>query len=216
MKYKLLVICLFFAFSTMVSANSLPLFGKTIYIDPGHGGFDPGATYKEVNEAEINLQIANRLKDTLEKEGATVLLTRSGDYDLSKPYALNHKRNDLTERSNIINESNANMFISIHLNADSSGTWSGAQVFYDNINSENIKIATIIQESLKENLNTSKEAKELEETFLYSKLKIRGVLVEVGYITNYSERNLLQTNNYQNKVAKAIKKGIINYFNMSN
>lgn len=162
------------------------------------------------------MQIANRLKDTLEKEGATVLLTRSGDYDLSKPYALNHKRNDLTERSNIINESNANMFISIHLNADSSGTWSGAQVFYDNINSENIKIATIIQESLKENLNTSKEAKELEETFLYSKLKIRGVLVEVGYITNYSERNLLQTNNYQNKVAKAIKKGIINYFNMSN
>ncbi len=77
--------------------------------------------------------------------GATVYLTRNDDYDLSKPGASQRKKSDLNNRVRAINDSQANMYISIHLNATNSKTWHGAQVFYDDVNQENKKIALIIQ-----------------------------------------------------------------------
>ena len=100
MKSKLLILCMFFfcLFTVgYVSAetNNLDLLGKVIYLDPGHGGIDPGAVYKDIEEADINLKIAEKTQKILEQEGAIVYLTRYGDYDLSVPNTINRKRSDL-------------------------------------------------------------------------------------------------------------------------
>ena len=94
---------------------------------------DPGAIYKDIEEADINLKIAQKASKLLEQYGAIVYLTRYGDYDLSVPNTINRKRSDLSRRGNIINRSNCDLYLSIHLNAEGSNTWKGAQMFYDNI-----------------------------------------------------------------------------------
>jgi len=213
-KYKISVLFLFIVFLytfTFVRAKEYEpiLLGKIIYIDPGHGGLDPGAIYKEIKESEINLSISKTLKEELEKYGATVYLTRNGNYDLSENNTQNKKRNDLTARSRLINESNCDMYISIHLNSDSSPTWYGAQVFYTNKNAENKKIAEIVQKLLKENLNTKREAKTIKNTYLYERIKRPGILVEAGFISNPNERYLLNKTEYQQKIANVLTKGII-------
>ena len=149
------------AFNFVSAKNKdLPLLDKVIYLDPGHGGNDPGAYYKNVKESDLNLQLSNRIMKALKDDGATVYLTRYDDYDLSVNHAYNRKRSDLSRRANIINKSGCDMFISIHLNASESFSWYGAQVYYDNINSENQKIAAIFQEELKRYLNTTRDYKE--------------------------------------------------------
>ena len=155
LKYKmhiLLIFILTLCSFTFVNAKEQELKGKIIYLDAGHGGRDPGAMYKELKESEINLQITNTLKKELESNGATVYQTRIGDYDLSNITTKNHKRNDLEIRAQLINESDCDIYISIHLNSDSSPTWNGTQIFYTNKNEENKKLAQIIQIQFKENL----------------------------------------------------------------
>lgn len=102
--------------------------------------------------------------------------------------------------------------MSIHLNADTSTTWHGAQVFYDNVLSENENIAKYIQESLIKNLNTKREYKQITGQYMYKRIKVPGVLVEAGFITNGNERYLLKQSDYQIKLSKSITDGIINYF----
>jgi len=215
MKSKFLVLMLFliclFSYG-IVNAFSLPLLGKVIYIDPGHGGKDPGALAGNIEEADINLEISFKLQEVLEKNGAIVYMTRYDDYDLSANNASLRKRSDLSRRANIINESNADMYISIHLNADTSSTWKGAQIFYDDVNSENEKIAKIMQEQLKIDLNTTRKYKKVTGDYLYQRVKIKGVLAEVGFITNPNERYLLKQSEYQYKIADSLSKGIITYF----
>lgn len=195
-----------------IKANKLPLMGKIIYLDPGHGGKDPGSIYKNIYEKDINLQICLKLKDVLEKNGATVYMTRYDDYDLSSPNAARRKQSDLNNRVRLINDSRSDMYISIHLNAINSKKWHGAQVFYDDVNTENKKIATIMQDELKKFLNTDREISEISNMLLNRKVVIPGVLIEIGFLSNDNERYLLKQDNYQNKVAKVISNGIIKYF----
>lgn len=204
------LICLYtFA---IVRANTLPLLGKVIYLDPGHGGKDPGAVWDSIYESEINLEISLEIQKELEKNGAIVYLTRYGDYDLSANYAELRKRSDLSRRANIINRSKADIYLSIHLNSDISTTWKGAQVFYNSINDKNEKIAKIMQEQLGKDLNSKREYKKLNDHYLYNRVKIPGILIEVGFISNANERYLLRQKDYQKKVAESIKDGLILYF----
>ena len=218
-KYKIYVVFLLVIFIcgfsfVQATSTTLPLLGKVIYIDPGHGGKDPGATYKDIYESNINLSISLKLGNILEKNGAIVLYTRTGDYDLAVNNAINRKRSDLSRRANVINESNCDMFISIHLNSIASSTWKGAQVFYDDINSENKKIAEIFQNVLKEELKTTRKYKEMNDMYMYKRIKVPGVLVEVGFLSNPNERILLQDNTYQNKVSQSLYDGVIKYFHL--
>ncbi|MEG2321951.1 MAG: N-acetylmuramoyl-L-alanine amidase [Bacilli bacterium] len=196
----------------IVKANTLPLLNKVIYIDPGHGGIDPGAIYKDLKEADLNLKISLKLQETLEKNGATVYLTRYGDYDLAVNNALQRKRSDLSRRANIINKSQADMYLSIHLNADISTSWFGAQVFYDNVNNQNAIIANYLQKELSNKLNTKRKDKKILDQYMYKRIKVKGVLIEAGFISNANERYLLKQDKYQLKLANTIKDGIINYF----
>lgn len=216
-RYKMYVIFLLIIFICgfgFVSAgsNDLPLLGKVIYVDPGHGGVDPGAIYKEIHESDINLSISMKLANVLERSGAIVLMTRTGDYDLSVNNAINRKRSDLSRRANIINSSKCDLYISIHLNSISSSTWRGAQVFYDDINSNNKKLAEILQGTLKKNLKTTREYKEMTNMYMYKRITVPGVLVEAGFLSNPSERYLLLDETYQDKISRSLYNGIIEYF----
>ena len=158
------------------------------------------------------MSIVKKLEKKLKEKGATVFLTRDGDYDLSVPYTINRKRSDLSRRSNMINRSLCDLYISIHLNADTSTTYHGAQVFYDSKVKENKKIAELIQEDLKQYLYTTREAKEKNDMYLFHRLEKPGVLVEIGYITNPNDRYLLTQDNYQDKVANVLTNSVISYF----
>lgn len=158
------------------------------------------------------MSIVKKLEKKLKEKGATVFLTRDGDYDLSVPYTINRKRSDLSRRSNMINRSLCDLYISIHLNADTSTTYHGAQVFYDSKVKENKKIAELIQEDLKQYLYTTREAKEKNDMYLFHRLEKPGVLVEIGYITNPNDRYLLTQDNYQDKVANVLTNSVVRYF----
>lgn len=191
--------------------NNLPLFGHIIYVDPGHGGLDPGAMYMNIREAPINLEISKKLEEALTKQGAIVYMTRYGDYDLSLPNASNHKRSDLNQRIKLINESDCTLFLSIHLNADTSESWYGAQVFYDDINSDNVILAEFLQNEFSKSLNSKRKIKEIDDLYLYRKVEKPGVLVEVGFLSNANERYLLRQDSYQQKIVDTIVTGVINY-----
>lgn len=213
----LLILINIISFSTIfVKAKELPLTNKTIYLDPGHGGVDPGSIYKDIYEKNINLNICLILKNELEKKGAKVYLTRNGDYDLSTPNTSTRKKSDLNNRVRIINDSKADIYISIHLNSTSSKNWHGAQVFYDDVNINNKKIALTMQEELKKSLNTDREIEEISNMLLNRKITVPGVLIEVGFLSNDNERYLLKQEIYQKKIAQTIVNGTIKYFENTN
>lgn len=218
MNYKLVGIITLIAFMFLFNFvyakdKAFPLIGKVIYLDPGHGGPDCGAYYKNVEEATLNLELSKRIMKALKDDGATVYLTRYDDYDLAVNNAYNRKRSDLSRRANIINKSGCDMFISVHLNASTDETWYGAQVYYDDINAENKKIASIMQEELKRYLNTDREYKENNTKYLQHRINRPGVLLEAGFLSNPNERYLLQKKSYQDKIAEVVRKSVVKYFN---
>ena len=206
--FSLIVIICCFNF-VKVSGKTKPLTDKVFYLDPGHGGIDPGATYKNIKESDINLSICLKIKEKLEKNGAIVYLTRMGDYDLSAIGAKRRKKSDFDNRIKLINNSNANMYISIHLNSINSSTWSGMQIFYNDINKNNKKIAESISSYLKLDRKTS----QINDMYLNKNIKIPGILIEVGFLSNYYDRMNLVSDEYQDKFANQIVKAIINYYN---
>lgn len=193
-----------------IDGYELPLLGKIIYLDAGHGGVDVGANYKNIYEKDINLSIVKILASKLENMGATVYLTRYGDYDLSNVGVRYRKRSDLYNRAKVINNSTADIYISIHLNSTTSSVWSGAQVFYDDVNNDNIILANF----LKESIGTKREVVEISDMYFNRLVKIPGVLVEVGFLSNSYDRNNLINLDYQEKISDKIIDGIINYFTM--
>lgn len=207
------ILTFFVFFKVDAKINELPLLGKLIYIDPGHGGRDPGAVYKDIYESPINLEISKILMKKLEKLGAIVYLTRNGEYDISDTNAWNKKHSDLQNRVNLIENSKADLYLSIHLNADTSNRWRGAQVFYDDVNSKNKILAETLQKSFKKNLNSKRTIKEISTYYMYRRIKnVPGALVEVGFLTNPNERYLLRQNSYQNKICDAIVEGVLNFY----
>ncbi|MBE6144528.1 MAG: N-acetylmuramoyl-L-alanine amidase CwlD [Firmicutes bacterium] len=217
MKHRLFILIMFLVSISIVSfvdakTNDIILLGKVIYLDPGHGGVDPGAIYKDLKESDINLEIAKKTQQVLEQNGAIVYLTRYGDYDLAVPNTINRKRSDLSRRGNIINRSNCDLYLSIHLNAETSSTWKGAQMFYSDTNNENEEIAKIFQETFKKHLSTKREYKKKQTLYLSKRVERPGILIEVGFISNPNERYLLKQNSYQQKVANIILEATTNYF----
>ena len=205
----LFLIIIISIFNVNASNLTFPLLGKTIYLDAGHGGVDNGATVNNVHEKDLNLQIVYKLKETLTSAGATVLLTRKDDNDISNPNALYRKKSDFDNRIKLINNSNADLYISIHQNIYQNKKYSGPQVFYVK---DNQKLAEIIQNTLNKYLNTKRKVKTINNTYMYKLLKKKGILIECGFISNDNERYKLKTEEDQLKLSKIITEGIITYY----
>lgn len=206
--YYLLIICVCTFSFFKVHANNLPLKGKIIYIDAGHGGVDSGAQYKDILEKDINLDIAYELKSKLENKGATVYMTRYDDYDLSNTGAMLRKRSDLYNRAQIINNSEADLYLSIHLNSTTSSKWHGVQIFYDDINSENKKLADSIQSTFDSNRKIS----EINDRYMYRIVTKPGVLIELGFLSNSNDREGLLNENKREVLINNIVNGVLKYY----
>lgn len=209
----LFLICVLFFGQVNAYVAEYPLIGKIVYLDAGHGGVDPGAFYENVYEKDINLEITLKLRDNLEKLGATVYLTRNDDYDLSNPNANLRKRSDLGNRAKMINDSNANLYLSIHLNSMANTKWSGAQVFYDDINEKNIDIANKFQKYFNKYLNSDRKVSEINNLYMYKNINIPGVLLELGFISNSNDRKNLLNDKYKNHIVKVISNCLIDILN---
>lgn len=195
---------------------NLPLSGQIILLDPGHGGPDGGAEGEDAIEKDIALNISFKLRDYLQQQGALVMMTREEDTDLADEDTKGlsrRKTEDLRKRLQMINESEADFYVSIHLNAIPSPKWSGAQTFYAGHLTENARAAKFIQDELRINLeNTTRRAKPINQVYILKYAEKPGVLVEVGFLSNPAERENLKSDDYQDKVAASVYKGILRYY----
>lgn len=186
----------------------------TIAIDPGHGGRDPGKVgINDSLEKDINLKISLKLKELLEENGITVIMTRKEDIGLYSEADANRKRADLNARINTINSSGAKFAISIHQNSYIEEYVKGAQVFYHNQSEEGKRLALILQDQIKETIkdDNHRKAKSNESYFMLKKTTCPLVIIECGYLSNNREAELLNNEEYQNKMALAISLGIEEY-----
>ena len=212
-KYKttlLIIFCLLVLSLQVISAQTLPLQDTIIMVDPGHGGRDSGTYYGKIYEKDINLEISKALEEELTKNGAIVYMTRTRDIDLSSIYDSAKKRGDLYRRLLKINETKSDLYISIHINWYQNTSMKGAEVLYNSINENNEKLAKSIMKEFKTDLGSTRTIK-TTDLYMYRNTTTPGVLVECGYLSNPTERTLLQQENYQKKLAKSITNGIINY-----
>ena len=212
-KYKttlLIIFCLLVLSLQVISAQTLPLQDTIIMVDPGHGGRDSGTYYGKLYEKDINLEISKALEEELTKNGAIVYMTRTRDIDLSSIYDSAKKRGDLYRRLLKIKETKSDLYISIHINWYQNTSMKGAEVLYNSINENNEKLAKSIMKEFKTDLGSTRTVK-TTDLYMYRNTTTPGVLVECGYLSNPTERTLLQQEDYQKKLAKSITNGIINY-----
>jgi len=198
----------------------MPVTNKVIILDAGHGGIDPGklSNDKLIQEKDVNLSITLKLRELLESSGAVVVLTREDDSSLyvedgNKTIRQKYNEN-LKNRKKIIQESNANMFVSIHSNAFTESKYYGAQTFYPKGKEDSYQLSKIIQNELKrvvDNTN-NREMKATDDIYVLKDNEIPSVLIECGFLSNDKEAKLLNDEAYQEKIAWAIYVGIQKYF----
>ena len=186
---------------------------KTIVIDAGHGGPDPGKVSESGTlEKDINLKIALYLKEILESQNINVIMTRTEDKDLATE-TNKRKLSDIKERVKLMENSNADMVISIHQNSYPDAEVYGAQCFYPTESEEGKKLAAIIQNQIITSTNQTKirEIKDNNDYYLLKHSSTPIVIVECGFLSNPAEEQLLLTDEYQRKMAWSIYLGKLQY-----
>ena len=202
----------------IVPTVTLPVSGKTIVIDAGHGKPDEGAQSNSgTTEAETNLKIALKLQNLLEQSGSSVILTRSDEnaiYDLDAKTLKQKKISDIHNRVKIGNESSADIFVSIHLNKIPQQQYDGWQTFYNAESAEGQKLAVSIQNNLNDAIQkeNNRVAKTIDNVYIIKHVEIPTTIVECGFLSNPDEEKLLLEDEYQNRLAWGIYNGIIDYF----
>lgn len=202
----------------IVPTVSLPVSGKTIVIDAGHGKPDEGAQSSNgTTEAATNLKIALKLQNLLEQSGTTVILTRSDEnaiYDIDAKTLKQKKISDIHNRVKIGNESSADLFVSIHLNKIPQQQYDGWQTFYKAGSNEGKKLAESIQNNLNEAIQkeNNRIAKTIDNIYIIKHVEIPITIVECGFLSNPTEEKKLLEDDYQNRLAWGIYNGIIDYF----
>ena len=210
--------CVFSNIQNTVPTVSLPVSGKTIVLDAGHGFPDQGAeSISGVTEANLNLKITQKVQSLLEQSGCNVILTRSdenGIYDATSNTLREKKVSDIKNRVKIGNESSADAFISIHLNKIPQSQYYGWQTFFKQNNEKSEQLARSIQEELNRSIQkeNKREALKITGKYIIEYVDIPTTIVECGFLSNHDEANLLEQDSYQNKLAWGIYNGIMDYF----
>ena len=193
---------------------------KTVIIDAGHGGEDPGkiSNFSDLKEKDLNLKVAFMVKELLESDQYTVIMTREEDkltYSEGTTNIYNKRLQDLTRRKDIMDNSGAQVVVSIHMNSFQESQYYGAQTFYPPNSKDSLKLANCIQDALKENVdkgNKRQPQEKKDQIVILKDLKTPTVIVECGFLSNAEEERRLATEEYRQKIAEAIKKGIDSYF----
>lgn len=197
----------------------------TVVVDPGHGGIDGGAQSSDGTvERDINLDISRKLKKQLERKNIRVIMTREtneGLYGGTQEGSIRSlKVKDSKERKRVIDDSGADLTVSIHLNSFTQDrSVRGAQVFYPSEGDrkhveESRKAALAIQDALNENINedNDKTAAEKNDVFIMQEIKGAVVIVECGFLSNRQEAQNLKNEDYQKRISEILTVGICRYF----
>ncbi len=213
------VICLLIAISLYFLSNTASVFSPispyTVVLDAGHGEPDGGAIgVNGTLEKDINLAITLKVQEILESNGIKVIMTRSDNnsiYDTDAKTLHEKKVSDMHKRENIINNSNADLFISIHMNSFTDSTSSGLHVFYSRNHPEAEIIACAVQDAIAKitgaKTHTVKTAS--DTLYLMKNPTPPAILVECGFLSNPQEEELLNDELYQSKIAFAIAQAVI-------
>ncbi len=194
--------------------------GAVVVLDAGHGGEDPGVVsdYSGLAEKDLNLRIAQLVKVMLEQDGYTVIMTRIEDvlqYKEGTKEITDKRRQDLTKRKKVIDESDADIAVSIHMNGFKDTKYKGAQTFFPPSSVDSERLAKSIQNEMVKNLDPDNKRVALikkDRIVIFRDLKIPTALIECGFLSNSDEEAKLKTLDYQEQVAKAIKLGIDGFF----
>lgn len=214
MAILLLISVFFLSKEAAVVANENAGKEKVIVIDAGHGGADPGMVgIGGLEEKGINLAVSMKLKESLEDQGFTVVMTRTEDQGLYQEGARNKKVQDMQNRIEIMEKAKPLLAVSVHQNSYTEESVKGPQVFYYESSAEGQKLAVSIQNALNTELSVERPRKEKGNTsyFLLKKSPCVLNIVECGFLTNEKEAELLQTEEYQQKIVEAVTKGIVQY-----
>lgn len=185
-----------------------------IVVDAGHGGFDSGKVgIGNILEKEINLAIARKVQENLEAAGIEVVMTRESDQGLYDENEENKKQQDMKKRCEMINESGADLAVSIHQNSYTEEYVCGPQVFYYETSQKGKELAQILQETLNEKLDIARprEIKADNTYYILKKTQIPTVIAECGFLSNTEEAEKLTSEEYQEQVAEAVCEGILQY-----
>lgn len=202
--------------SSTAASSSVSPPSPVIVLDSGHGGRDPGKIGIDGSlEKDINLQIALRLKQYLEASGVTVVMTRDGDYGLYGEQDVNKKATDMKNRCKLINQASPALTVSIHQNSYHQEAVKGGQVFYYKKSQQGKELADILQKRFdfvcgEDNRRASKAN---DNYYLLLHVRSPIVIVECGFLSNALEASLLNSKEYQDRLAWTIHMGIMEYLN---
>ncbi|WP_377907822.1 N-acetylmuramoyl-L-alanine amidase [Bacillus daqingensis] len=179
------------------------LYGKTIAVDPGHGGEDPGAEANGVVEKEVVLDVGLRLEEELRLAGANVIMTRRSDWFPS-----------LEERVQEANQAGADIFVSIHTNAAAATEASGTETFYNETNSpgQSADLAGELQEKTVEKLNTVDRGIHDRNFYVVRETTMPSALAELAFKTNAEEAEYMKTDQFREDSSEALFEGIEAFF----
>lgn len=177
--------------------------GMRVVLDAGHGGNDGGTIYGAVNEKDITLAVVMMLKEKLEQKGVQVTLTRQEDEYLS-----------LEQRSAAANASSADIFVSLHCNYyEDDFSISGLESYYLEQSVNGKALAQSITDAVSEDASIECRGIKTENFYVLKNTNIPAVLIELGFLSNKSERQKLQSEDYQTLLAEKISKGIMAHLN---
>ncbi|MDD4815758.1 MAG: N-acetylmuramoyl-L-alanine amidase [Clostridia bacterium] len=208
-----LVLFISCVFAIPVAFVSTPLNLYTIVIDAGHGGIDGGSVGVNTGKDEnyINLQYALTLQGIFEKYNIKIVMTRTNLNGLYNNFSDNKKLDDMEKRKKIIDQSNADLVISIHMNSFPLSSCKGAQVFFSNNNEPSQKLATCIQEIFIYTLPNARQEALVGDYYLLNNFKIPSVIVECGYLSNPEEELQLLKSEYKELVCYSIFIGVLKF-----
>lgn len=208
-------LCSLFQIKTAHTAALISDAPHIVVIDAGHGGEDGGAVSKSgVLESEINLAVAIKLEQLLALCGIETHMIRQEDISLhtNGTTIRERKRSDLMQRLSIIENTNNAILVSIHQNHFSESKYSGAQVFYSELEVSK-QLASLTQQCLRNTLDVSnnRKCKPAESVYIMKKITCPGILIECGFLSNPKEEILLQNEKYQTKISCAVGSALAQY-----
>jgi N-acetylmuramoyl-L-alanine amidase len=211
-----LFLCLYKTSDAYALANAPLLPNADIIIDVGHGGIDSGALHGKYQEKDMNLAISKKTYKLLKKKGYHVIINRTEDYALSEDNKWSfggRHRKDLAQRSGLANTIKPKMMLSMHINWSGKSDRRGPLVIYQN-QSDSILLAQLLQESLNRVYGMEEKPVLGKKYYVLRHTKCPSVIVELGFISNKTDRKLLNDSHHQAKLAKAISTAIEQYFAM--
>ena len=187
----------------------------SIVIDAGHGGRDGGCVGGSgVTESELNLKYAKQLALLCQEFGMQVTMTRNSMNGLYDENASNKKRSEMEKRRQIINDSGADVMISIHMNAFPLPSCEGAYIFYAKGSEEGFNLAKNVQQSVCKNFENARDYVTVGDYYVLNTSLMPSILVECGFLSNPTEEKNLQDDEYCKNFCYCLLAGILTYFSM--